>query len=99
VTLRMSTAAEAEVDGVSLDTITELDTKIQSLEQTTSHQNLVLLEGVDDAEEVSLGQKRIVHDLGPVHTVLVSLATSLQVKVDRAIQDLLEIRSKLAHEM
>jgi len=95
----MSTAAEAEVDGVSLDTITELDTKIQSLEQTTSHQNLVLLEGVDDAEEVSLGQKRIVHDLGPVHTVLVSLATSLQVKVDRAIQDLLEIRSKLAHEM
>ena len=67
--------------------------------QTTSHQTLVLLEGVDDTEEVSLDQKRIVHDLGPVHTVLVSLATSLQVKVDRAIQDLLEIRSKLAHEM
>ena len=59
----------------------------------------MLLEGVDDAEEVSLGQKRIVHDLGPVHTVLVSLATSLQVKVDRAIKDLMEIRSKLAHEM
>ena len=33
VTLRMSAAAGAEVDGVSLDTITELDTKIQSLEQ------------------------------------------------------------------
>jgi len=60
----------------------------------------VLLEGVDEAEEVSLAQKRtVVHDLGPVHTVLVSLATSLQVKVDRAIQDLMEIRSKLAHEM
>jgi len=95
----MSAAAGAEVDGVSLDTITELDTKIQSLEQNTSHQTLVLLEGVDDAEDVSFGQKRIVHDLGPVHTVLVSLATSLQVKVDRAIQDLMEIRSKLAHEM
>ena len=33
MTLRMSAAAGAEVDGVSLDTITELDTKIQSLEQ------------------------------------------------------------------
>ena len=44
-------------------------------------------------------QRRIVHDLGPVHTVLVSLATSLQVKVDRAILDLLEIRTRLADEM
>ena len=41
----------------------------------------------------------IVHDLGPVHTVLVSLATSLQVKVDRANLDLLEIRTRLADEM
>ena len=44
-------------------------------------------------------QRRIVHDLGPVHTVLVSLATSLQVKVDRAILDQLEIRTRLADEM
>ena len=39
MTLRMSTAAEAEVDGVSLDTITELDTKIQSLEQVENDAN------------------------------------------------------------
>ena len=44
-------------------------------------------------------QRRIVHDLGPVHTVLVSLATSLQVKVDRANLDQLEIRRRLADEM
>ena len=31
--LLVPAAAGAEVDGVSLDTITELDTKIQSLEQ------------------------------------------------------------------
>ena len=36
----MSTAAEAEVDGVSLDTITELDTKIQSLEQVDHDANI-----------------------------------------------------------
>ena len=41
MTLRMSTAAEAEVDGVSLDTITELDTKIQSLEQVEHTLNIL----------------------------------------------------------
>ena len=39
--LRMSTAAEAEVDGVSLDTITELDTKIQSLEQVENDASIL----------------------------------------------------------
>ena len=67
--------------------------------QDTSHHNLVLLDGEEEAEDVSVAQRRIVHDLGPVHTVLVSLATSLQVKVDRAILDLLEIRTRLADEM
>ena len=67
--------------------------------QGTSHHTLVLLDGEEEAEDVSVAQRRIVHDLGPVHTVLVSLATSLQVKVDRAILDLLEIRTRLADEM
>ena len=67
--------------------------------QDTSHHTLVLLDGEEEAEDVSVAQRRIVHDLGPVHTVLVSLATSLQVKVDRAILDLLEIRTRLADEM
>ena len=67
--------------------------------QDTSHHNLVLLDGEEEAEDVSVAQRRIVHDLGPVHTVLVSLATSLQVKVDRAILDQLEIRTRLADEM
>ena len=44
-------------------------------------------------------RKRTVHDLGQVHTVLVSLATSLQLKVERDIQDMMEMGSKLAHEM
>ena len=39
--LRMSAAAGAEVDGVSLDTITELDTKIQSLEQVKIEANII----------------------------------------------------------
>jgi len=43
--------------------------------------------------------KRTVHDLGQVHTVLVSLATSLQLKVERDIQDMIEMGIKLAHEM
>jgi len=38
-------------------------------------------------------------DLGQVHTVLVSLATGLQLKVERDIQDLMEMGNKLAHEM
>ena len=67
--------------------------------QDTSHHTLVLLDGEEEAEDVSVAQRRIVHDLGPVHTVLVSLATSLQVKVDRAILDQLEIRTRLADEM
>ena len=67
--------------------------------QDTSHHTLVLLDGEEEAEDVSVAQRRIVHDLGPVHTVLVSLATSLQVKVDRANLDQLEIRRRLADEM
>ena len=72
---------------------------IQSLEQDTSHHTLVLLDSTEEAEEVSQGKRRIVPDLGPVHTVLVSLATSLQVKVDCAILDQLEIMARLADEI
>lgn len=98
--IRMS-AAGAEVEGaVSLDTITELDTKIQSLDQDHSHQNLALLEAdLEPAAGQVPPQSKVVHDLGPVHTVLVSLASSLQTKVDEAIRDLLTIRVRLAQEM
>lgn len=94
-------AAGAEVEGaVSLDTITELDTKIQSLDQDHSHQNLALLEAdLEPAAGQVPPQSKVVHDLGPVHTVLVSLASSLQTKVDEAIRDLLTIRVRLAQEM
>ena len=44
-------------------------------------------------------RKRTVHDLEQVHTVLVSLATGLQLKVERDIQGMMEMGSKLAHEM
>ena len=70
---------EAEVD----------DSKIQSLEQDTSHPTMVLLDSTEEAEEVSL-------DLGPVNTVLMSLAAN---KVDCAIPDLMEIMTRLACEM
>lgn len=98
--IRMS-AAGAEVEGaVSLDTITELDTKIQSLDQDHTHQNLALLEAdLEPAAGQVPPQSKVVHDLGPVHTVLVSLASSLQTKVDEAIRDLLTIRVRLAQEM
>jgi len=98
--IRMS-AAGAEVEGaVSLDTITELDTKIQSLDQDHSHQNLALLEAdLEPAAGQVPPQSKVVHDLGPVHTVLVSLASSLQTKVDEAIRNLLTIRVRLAQEM
>ena len=44
-------------------------------------------------------RKRTDNNLGQVQTVLVSLANSLQLKVDRTIQDQKEIGSKLAHDM
>ena len=44
-------------------------------------------------------RKRIYYDLGQVQTVLLSLANSLQLKVDRTIRDQKEIGSKLAHDM
>ena len=99
-------AARAEVDNsVSLDTITELDNKIQSLDQDHHDQKtLSLLEAEDDpsveaAEAADQELAKVVYDLGPVHTVLVSLAASLQTKVDLAIRELQNIRMKLASEM
>jgi len=92
-------------NSVSLDTITELDNKIQSLDQDHHDQKtLSLLEAEDDpsveaADQVDQELSKVVHDLGPVHTVLVSLAASLQTKVDLAIRELQDIRMKLASEM
>ena len=88
-------AARTEMDNsISLDTITELDNKIQSLDQDHHDQKtLSLLEAEGDPSVEASGQvdqelAKVVHNLGPVHTVLVSLAASLQTKVDLAIREL-----------
>merc|ERR1719481_952362 len=44
-------------------------------------------------------QSGIIHDLAPVHNILVQLATSLQGKVDQATSELHEVRTKVAAEM
>ena len=91
-------AAGPGVENVCLDTITDLDTKIQSIENAHM-ESLTLLKPENlelrDKKEIS----KVVHDLGPVHAVLVDLASSLQLKVDKAINDLREIRVKLSNEM
>ena len=95
-------ATEAEVD-VNLDTITELDTKIQTLDHVHKHDTLTLLDTDEDSGEDSSDDEeketKIVHDLAPVHAVLVELAANLQCKVDKAIRDLQQIRVKLSNEL
>ena len=94
-------ATEAEVD-VNLDTITELDTKIQTLDHVHNHDTLSLLEDEESGDDTSDDEEKetkIVHDLAPVHAVLVELAANLQSKVDRAIRDLQQIRVKLSNEL
>jgi len=84
----------------SLTTITDLDSELSSL--STTQPDLSRLAGqVEEGEgdEAQKQQSGIVHDLAPVHNILVQLATSLQVKVDQATRELHEIRTKLAAEM
>jgi len=91
------------VDKVSLDTIVELDEKIQTiqtLENDNTHTPLTLLvNGEEVKEEEFQSPEKVVHDLAPVHSVLVSLATELQSKVDQAVRELHEVRLRLAREM
>jgi len=96
-------AAETKVSSVSLDTIEELDNKIQTiqtLENDNSHTALALLQDEEETKDTpeTVGSK-IVHDLAPVHLVLVNLASDLQNKVDLAVRELQEIRIRIAKEM
>ena len=50
-------------------------------------------------DEAQKQQTGVVHDLAAVHNILVQLATSLQVKVDQATRELLEVRTEVAAEM
>jgi len=85
----------------SLSKITDLDTELSSL--STTQPNIALLPEVeDDAERCEDNSKEsngIVHDLAPVHNILVQLASTLQVKVDLATRELQDIRTRLAKEM
>eukprot|EP00092_Neocalanus_flemingeri_P015727 GFUD01017025.1.p1 GENE.GFUD01017025.1~~GFUD01017025.1.p1 ORF type:complete len:338 (-),score=151.28 GFUD01017025.1:1252-2265(-) len=85
----------------SLTTITALDSELSTL--SSAQPDMSLLSGqVEEREgegEVSKDHAGIVHDLAPVHNILVQLASTLQVKVDLATRELQEIRTKLAREM
>jgi len=84
----------------SLTTITDLDSELSSL--STTQPDLSRLAGqVEEGEgdEAQKQQSGIVHDLAPVHNILVQLATSLQVKMDQATRELHEVRTKVAAEM
>ena len=91
---------EPELEAANLEVIKDLDSQIEISHLTNNESSLALLEGVaeDDIEE-GRSLARAPHDLTPVHNVLVSLAESLQLKVDTAIRELMEIRIKLATEM
>ena len=96
-------AAGTNVDNVSLDTIVELDEKIQTiqaLENDDTHTAITLLVNGEEVKDEELkAPEKVVHDLAPVHSVLVSLATELQNKVDQAVRELQEVRLRLAREM
>lgn len=85
----------------SLTTITDLDSELSTLSSTQP--DLALLSGaVEEGEgdgEVAKEQAGVVHDLAPVHNILVQLASTLQVKVDLATKELQDIRTRLSREM
>jgi len=84
----------------SLTTITDLDSELSTLSSTQP--DLALLASQEEDGEGDVAHKQqsgIVHDLAPVHNILVQLASSLQVKVDQATRELHDIRTKLAREM
>jgi len=93
-------SVQPELEAAKLEAITELDSKIQISSLSHTESSLALLESAaaDDIED-ERDLSRVAHDLTPVHNLLVNLAESLQLKVDTAIKELMEIRMKLATEM
>lgn len=86
----------------SLTTITDLDSELSSLSSTQPDLTLLAGGGADESDgerEVTKEHTGVVHDLAPVHNILVQLASTLQVKVDLATRELQEIRTRLAREM
>ena len=93
-------SVEPELEAAKLEAIKELDSQIEISQLSNNQNSLALLESARD-DDVEDGRRfsRVPHDLAPVHNVLVNLAESLQLKVDTAIRELMEIRIKLATEM
>jgi hypothetical protein len=83
----------------SLTTITDLDSELSTLSSTQPDLTLLASQEEDGDDVAHKQQSGLVHDLAPVHNILVQLASSLQVKVDKATRDLHEIRTRLAKEM
>jgi len=84
----------------SLTTITDLDSELSTLSSTQPDLTLLASQEEDgDGDVPHKQQSGLVHDLAPVHNILVQLASSLQVKVDQATRELHEIRTRLAKEM
>lgn len=85
----------------SLTTITALDTALSSHPATAQPAHLALLAGQEEEVEGDGGQqgRARLHDLAPVHRVLVQHASSLQTKVDLATRELKDIMARLATEM
>jgi len=84
----------------SLTTITDLDSELSTLSSTQPDLTLLASQEEDgDGDVAHKQQSGLVHDLAPVHNILVQLASSLQVKVDQATRELHEIRTRLAKEM
>jgi len=94
-------SVEPELEAANLEAITELDSQLEISNLTNTQSSLALLESSveEEPEEERRAPDRVTHDLTPVHSVLVNLAESLQLKVDTAIRELREIRVKLGTEM
>jgi len=93
-------AAEATQDTTStLSKISVLDSELSSL--SSKQQGLTLISSIDTKNDNIKDKEHvgIVHDLVPVHTILVELAEKLQVKVNQASVELSNIRKKLSAEM
>ena len=94
-------SVEPELEAANLEAITELDSQPEISHLNNNQSSIALLETALEEEEPDDGGRlsRVPHDLAPVHNVLVNLAESLQLKVDTAIKELMEIRMRLATEM
>ena len=94
-------SVEPELEAANLEAITERDSQLEISQLNHKQSSIALLGTALDQEEPEDGRRlsRVPHDLAPVHNVLVNLAESLQLKVDTAIKELMEIRMTLATEM